>query len=116
MFTVLSNTRNSHLYVILALAITLVVILTVAVVPSIVVPEPGLIPVTGPEAAYTQYLKGEKLIYTKVDLSWPPHPDFSYLKEKNVAPSSYRSPTDECFDVPLREVAQCRNESETPSQ
>jgi hypothetical protein len=158
MFTVLSNTRNSHLYAILALAITLVVILVFGVAPSIAAPRPAIIPATGSQSAYVEFLRGEKAIYanpvglsdalsayhhgektiytkpidfgnalsawrfgekasyTKADLSWPPRPDFWHLIEKNVAPASYRSPTDECFDVPLREVAQCRKESETPSQ
>jgi hypothetical protein len=53
---------------------------------------------------------------SKADLSWPPRPDFWLLREKNVAHPSYRSPLDECFDVPLRELAQCRAESEMPSK
>lgn len=52
----------------------------------------------------------------KADLSWPPRPDFSHLREDNVAPSSYRSHVDECFDVSISELAQCRAESETPSK
>ena len=47
MFTVLSNTRNSNMYIVLALAITLVVLLTFAVAPSIAAPKPALSPVTG---------------------------------------------------------------------
>jgi hypothetical protein len=158
MFTVLTNTRNSKLYIIVALATALVVLLTFAVAPSIAAPKPVIIPETGSQNAYIEFLRGEKVMYAnpvglsealsvyrageKVvymnavdlgnalsawrsgekalyaipDLSWPPRPDFSYLRKKNVAPSSYRSPTDECFDVPLREIAQCRNESATPSQ
>ena len=46
MFTVLSNTRNSNLYLIAALAIAAVVLLTFAVVPAISAPEPALVPVT----------------------------------------------------------------------
>ncbi len=158
MFTVLSNTRNSNLYLIVALATALVAVLAFAVVPGIPAPEPAIIPATGSQNAYVEFLRGEKImyanpvelrdalsayragekaiytnsidlgnalsawrfgekaIYANADLSWPPRPDFSHLKEKNVAPASYRSPTDECFDVPLREIAQCRNESATPSQ
>ena len=135
MFTVLSNTRNSHLYVILALAITLIVIFTFAVAPSIAAPRPAIMPATGSQNAYVEFLRGEKAIYanpvglsdalsawrfgekasyTKAGLSWPPRPNFWPLREKSVAPASYRSPTDECFDVPLREVAQCRNAIQTP--
>ena len=34
---------------------------------------------------------------------------------QNKAPiPSYRSPLDECFDVPLREAASCRNASQVP--
>jgi len=158
MFTVLSNTRHSNLYIIVALAISLVVILVFGVAPSIYAPRPAIIQATGSQSAYVEFLRGEKAIYanpvglsdalsayhhgektiytkpidfsnalsewrfgekasyTKADLSWPPRPDFSHLIEKNVAPASYRSPTDECFDVSLSELAQCRNESETPSQ
>ena len=47
MFTGLSNTRNTNLYLIAALAITLVVILSLAVVPSIAAPKAAVIPVTG---------------------------------------------------------------------
>jgi len=154
MFTVLSSTRNSNLYLIVALATALVAVLAFAVVPAIPAPEPAIIPATGSQNAYVEFLRGEKImyanpvelrdalsayragekaIYTKsIDLgnalsAWrfgeqaiyayaDPSPDFSHLQEKKVAPSSYRSPLDECFDVPLREIAQCRNESETSSQ
>lgn len=47
MFTVLSNTRKTNLYLIVALAIALVVILGLAVVPSIAAPKAAVIPVTG---------------------------------------------------------------------
>jgi hypothetical protein len=47
MFTVLSNIRNTNLYIIVALAITLVVILAFAVAPSIAAPRFAVIPVTG---------------------------------------------------------------------
>jgi hypothetical protein len=63
MFTVLSNTRNSNMYIVLALAITLVVLLTFAVAPSIAVPKPALIPVTGNQNAYVEFLRGEKAMY-----------------------------------------------------
>lgn len=116
MFTVLSNTRNANLYIIVALATVLVVILTFAVAPSIAAPQPVIIPETGSQNAYVEFLRGEKALYATPDLSWPSRPDFSHPREKNVAPSSYRSPTDECFDVTLSELVQCRNESEAPSQ
>ena len=47
MFTVLSTTRKTNLYLIIALAIMLVMLLTFAVAPSIAAPKPALIPVTG---------------------------------------------------------------------
>jgi len=112
MFIVLTNTRNSKLYIIIALATALLVILTFAVVPSIVVSEPGLIPVTGSEAAYAQYLKGEKALYTNaVELDstlWAYR-----LGEKNLDTHSYRPPLDECFDVSLSELAECREASQS---
>jgi cell division protein FtsW (lipid II flippase) len=46
MFTVLSNTRNSNLYLIAALAIMVVVLLTLAIAPSISLRGPAVIPVT----------------------------------------------------------------------
>jgi len=176
MFTVLSNTRNANLYIITALGIMVVVLLTFAVVPSIAAPKPAIIPATGSQNAYVEFLRGEKVmyanparlsealstyrtgekadyanavdsssalsayrlgekaiylnttdlgnalstwhfgekrIYANADLSWLPRPDFSYLREENVAPASYRSPTDECFDVSLSELAQCRNAIQT---
>ena len=63
MFTVLSNTRNSNMYIVLALAITLVVLLTFAVAPSIAAPKPAFIPVTGNQNAYVEFLRGEKAMY-----------------------------------------------------
>jgi len=158
MFTVLSNIRNSHLYVVVALAITLILISTLPFVPSIPAPKPAVIPVTGSQNAYVEFLRSEKAMYVNpvglhdaltahhlgekaiyaesialdialyawrfgektlsasTDLNWLPHPDLSHFREKNVALPTYRSPLDECFDVPLREVAQCRNENETPSR
>ena len=52
MFTVLSNTRNTNLYLIAALA---VILLTFAVVPAISTPEPVLVPVTGMSEAGSDY-------------------------------------------------------------
>jgi hypothetical protein len=47
MFTVLSNTRNFNLYLIAALAIMMVVLLTFAVAPATSAPNPVLAPVSG---------------------------------------------------------------------
>ena len=63
MFTVLSNTRNANLYIITALAIMVVVLLTFAVVPSIAAPKPAIIPATGSQNAYVEFLRGEKVMY-----------------------------------------------------
>jgi hypothetical protein len=63
MFTVLSNARNANLYIITALAIMLIVLLTFAMVPSIAVPEPAIIPATGSQNAYVEFLRGEKVMY-----------------------------------------------------
>ena len=54
MFTVLSNSRNTNLYLIIALAIMVVVFLAFTVVPSIAAPKPALIPVTG-ASEYADY-------------------------------------------------------------
>jgi hypothetical protein len=44
MFTVLSNTRNSNLFLIGALAIVAITLLTLAIVPAISAPQPALAP------------------------------------------------------------------------
>ncbi len=59
MFTVLSNTRNSNLYLISALAILVVILLTFAIAPSITASAPSIIPVTGAQNAYLDYRRGE---------------------------------------------------------
>jgi hypothetical protein len=65
MFTIFTNTRNSNLYIIMAVTITLVVLFTFAVAPSITVPRPAIIPVTGSQNAYVDFLRGEKAMYMK---------------------------------------------------
>jgi hypothetical protein len=56
MFTVLSNTRKTNLYLIIALTIALVVILSLAVVPTIAAPRSAVIPVTG-VSEYADYFQ-----------------------------------------------------------
>jgi hypothetical protein len=63
MNTVLSNTRNTNMYIVVALAITLVVLLTFAVAPAITAPRPALIPVTGSQNGYVEFIRGEKAMY-----------------------------------------------------
>ena len=63
MFTVLSNTRNANLYMITALAIMIVVLLTFAFTPSISVKEPAAISESNSQNAYAEYLIGEKVLY-----------------------------------------------------
>ena len=60
MFTDLTNTRNSNLYLVIALAITLVVILTFALAPSIAALKSALIPVTGSQNVYVEFLRGKR--------------------------------------------------------
>jgi hypothetical protein len=55
MFTALSNTRNSSLYLIAALATMAVVLLTFAVVPVISAPKPAPMPVIGVSAVGSDY-------------------------------------------------------------
>ena len=55
MFTVLSNTRNSSLYLIAALVAIVVVLLTFAVIPDISAPKPAAVPMTGLSAAGSDY-------------------------------------------------------------
>ena len=63
MFTVLSNTRNASLYMITALAIMIVVLLTFAFIPSISVKEPAASAESSSQNAYAEYLIGEKVLY-----------------------------------------------------
>ena len=55
MFTVLSHTRNSNLYLIAALAVMIAVLLTFAVAPAISVPEPVMVPVAGVADSTSDY-------------------------------------------------------------
>ncbi len=59
MFTVLSNTRNSNLYLISALAILVVILLTFAIAPSITASAPSIIPVTGAQNINLEFRRGE---------------------------------------------------------
>jgi hypothetical protein len=64
MSIVLTNTRNSNLYLLIALAIVFVAILAFTLIPSIGTPNSAHIPVTSSEVAYVQYIQGEKAIIT----------------------------------------------------
>jgi hypothetical protein len=61
MFTVLSNPRKTNLYLIVALAIMLVVILVFAVAPSIAASKPAPIPVTGNSVSPDYYQRHPEL-------------------------------------------------------
>ena len=39
---------------------------------------------------------------------------YGVMPQQDTRDKSYRPPLDECFDVPLREVASCRNASQVP--
>jgi hypothetical protein len=62
MFTVLPNTRNSNLYLLIALAVAFIAILAFTVIPSIGTPNSAYIPATDSEVAYAHYIQGEKTI------------------------------------------------------
>jgi hypothetical protein len=49
----------------------------------------------------------------EADLSWPPRPVFWRLKDESVISPSNRPSLDECFDVSIGELSQCRAASET---
>jgi hypothetical protein len=55
MFTVLSNTRNFNLYLIAALAIMMVILLTFVVAPALSAPKPVLVPGSGSSEAASDY-------------------------------------------------------------
>ena len=112
MFTDLTNTRNSNLYLVIALAITLVVILTFALAPSIAALKSALIPVTGSQNVYVEFLRGEKAMYANpVGLSSAL--SAYHLGEKNLAANpeaallEYRQgekDSNEVVDTTIRDV------------
>jgi cell division protein FtsW (lipid II flippase) len=59
MNTVLSNTRNSNLYLIVALAVMTVVLLIFAIAPSISLRSSAVIPVTGAQNINLEFRRGE---------------------------------------------------------
>ncbi len=70
MFSVLTNTRNSNLNVVIAVAITLIAGFTFFAFPSVVAPRPASVPAAESQNAYLEYLRGEKVMYTNpVELS-----------------------------------------------
>jgi hypothetical protein len=65
MFTVLSNIRNSNLYLIAAVAVTLIAILTIAIAPSVISSQPALIPGTGGSNANDLFRQEELALYDR---------------------------------------------------
>jgi hypothetical protein len=59
MNNVLSNTRNSNLYLIVALVVMTVVLLTLAIAPSISLHSNVAIPVTGVQSSNLEFRRGE---------------------------------------------------------
>ncbi|HEY3476399.1 MAG TPA: hypothetical protein VGK56_17425 [Anaerolineales bacterium] len=55
MFTVLSNTRNSNLFLIGALAIVVITLLTLAIVPAVSAPQPAAAPASRLSEAGSDY-------------------------------------------------------------
>ena len=67
MSTISTTTRRSaNMTIIIALAITLVAIMAFAVAQSVAAPKPAVVPVTGSQNAYVDYLRGEKTIYANL--------------------------------------------------
>lgn len=65
MSTISTTQRNANMNILIALAITVTVILTFVVVPSIALPGSAVIPVTGSQNAYVDFLQGEKAMYAE---------------------------------------------------
>jgi hypothetical protein len=59
MFAVLSNTRNSNLSQIGALAILVIVLAAIALAPSLALTAPAIIPATGPQSSNLEFRRGE---------------------------------------------------------
>ena len=127
MFTVLSNTRNFNLYLISALAIMVVVLLTFAVAPAISAPKPVLVPVSGiSEAGSDYYLRHPELrisaalaTYIAGDF-YLRHPEWASNVQNAAIPvtgiSAADAPLDECIDVSIGELAACRGAVQTTVQ
>ena len=64
MNTTLNQNRSLNLFIVAGFAVTVVTILILAIVPSIVPPQPAPIPMTESQNAYLEYLHGEKVMYT----------------------------------------------------
>jgi len=58
-----ATNRNSNPYIITALAITFVVVLSFTIASAIVAPKPAFVPVTGSQNAYVDFLHGEKQVF-----------------------------------------------------
>jgi len=57
--------RNTNANILIASAIALIAILAFAVAPLIVLPQTAVIPVTGNQKAYVDFLRGEKTMYAE---------------------------------------------------
>ena len=98
MFTVLSNTRNSYLYLIAALATATVILLTLAFVPAISAPESVLVPVTGNSERTSDYFQRHPELRVSVVPGAEPASDF-YLRhpEWSIAPVAVNSEASDYF-------------------
>lgn len=93
MFTVLSNIRNSNLFLIGALAIVVITLLTLAIVPAISAPQPALAPAPRlSEAGSDYYQRHPELnapVASAVDLAgdfYQRHPNWASNIQNLVAP------------------------------
>lgn len=84
MFTVLSNTRNSNLYLIAALAITTVILLTFAVAPAISAPKSVIVPSTGISESTSDYFQRHPEVRVSTALGTDMAGDF-YLRHTESA-------------------------------
>ena len=91
MFTVLSKNRNSDLFLIGALAIAVVALLTLTVAPAISAPQADPAPAPRLSEVGSDYYQR--------------HPELS---------TSANTPLDECVDVSIGELAACRLAGQTP--
>ena len=127
MFTVLSNTRNSNLYLAAALAMAIVVLLTFAVAPAILAPQPVAAPMARlSEAGSDYYLRHPELrisaalaTYIAGDF-YVRHPEWASNVQNAAIPvtgiSAADAPLDECIDVSIGELAACRGAVQTTVQ
>jgi hypothetical protein len=136
MFTVLSKTRTSNLFLIGALAIAVVTLLTFAVVPGLSAPRSVPAPISRLSEAGSDYYERHPELSAPVEMTGDWYQKYpgewasrgagvaipvtgssaasDYFQRHPELSSSANVPLDECVDVSIGELAACRGAVQTP--